>query len=71
MPLIKHVGRDNHKCNKPNVIARRKENIGPGSIWQCDLCDTEWKLMGDEEGDYWVIKPPERGAYGMVIKGED
>lgn len=70
MVLIKHEPRNQHRCYTPGLIARRKENIGPGSIWQCETCNTRWKLVGDEDSDYWIVEPPKTGAYGMQMKEE-
>lgn len=45
---------NDHVCDKPK-IRRFTEEIGPGSLWECDECGARWMLVEGTAGPpVWI-----------------
>lgn len=43
--ITRHVTRKNkHRCKPPNIWRRWRGDIGVGSVWRCDVCESAYKF---------------------------
>ena len=52
MPYVKRVPKP-HQCPQPDDAQVRKDDIGAGTIWQCEQCNTRWVYVIGLDGDLW------------------
>jgi len=51
--VIKLVRRDRHRCSPPGWRERRTLSIDFGSVWECGVCQTQWKWDYNYAGAGW------------------
>lgn len=61
-----------HRCAPPGSWTRWRKKLKVNTLWQCEICDTIYKLIFDPcfETVVWIVKPekpllPPKGPSGV------
>ncbi|ANA87312.1 hypothetical protein SEA_GIBBLES_75 [Gordonia phage Gibbles] len=52
-----------HECKKPDP-QQKANHAQPGDVWQCDECETYWKVVLLRGHNEWVRAP----VYGFLVQ---
>lgn len=52
MWVSKEPWKPRHYCDKPTLLDLQNDGAGVGSVWQCDVCDKQYRV--DYTGNYLV-----------------